>query len=546
MKKMLQLFLFIMFLTNFIHAGDFQSSNSIVVVRFGDGGSAIGSTGTAVFLDEYTTAGVFVQTLPLPTTTVGSNRRLVCSGSATSEGLMTLSQSGSYLVLAGYDAAVGTASITSSTSALVSRVIAVVDVHGTINTTTELTDAISGGNPRGVAAIEDFGLQFWLTGTSTGGGIRYATISATTSTSIVSTPTNIRAINIFNHQLYVTSSTGTFQGVSAIGTGIPSTSGQTMTLLSGFPVTAGVESAYAFAMSPDGNTIYVADDAAGIQKWTLSSGTWTKQYTLNPSPVVTGFRGITVCWACGNPIIYATGGGTSNNSIYTVTDDGSGTSVLTILASAGTNKVFRGIAFAPLSVCPVELSSFTSNVIGRNVSLNWETKTEKNSDKFDIEKQKIGASWESIGSVKAAVLSNSTKQYSFSDNNLNTGVYQYRLKMIDNDGSFKYSSVTEAAVSLPKNFELLQNYPNPFNPSTKINYNLPSDAKVTLDIYNVLGVRVGQLVNQDQSAGYYSVDFNASSLNKSIPSGVYLYKITTVDKVMGNSFSAIKKMMMLK
>jgi hypothetical protein len=118
--------------------------------------------------------------------------------------------------------------------------------------------------------------------------------------------------------------------------------------------------------------------------------------------------------------------------------------------------------------------------------------------------------------------------------------------MIDNDGSFKYSSVTEAAVSLPKNFELLQNYPNPFNPSTKINYNLPSDAKVTLDIYNVLGVRVGQLVNQDQSAGYYSVDFNASSLNKSIPSGVYLYKITTVDKVMGNSFSAIKKMMMLK
>ena len=194
---------------------------------------------------------------------------------------------------------------------------------------------------------------------------------------------------------------------------------------------------------------------------------------------------------------------------------------------------------------PVELSSFTSNVNGRNVTLNWSTKTEKNSDRFSIERISNGA-WESIGSVKAAVLSNSPKQYSFSDKNLNTGNYQYRLKMIDNDGSFNYSSVTEAAVTQPMNFELSQNYPNPFNPSTKINYSLPSDSRVTLEVYNVLGVKVGQLVNQDQSAGYYSVDFSSSSLSKSITSGVYLYKISTVDKVTGNNFSAIKKMMLLK
>jgi hypothetical protein len=198
---------------------------------------------------------------------------------------------------------------------------------------------------------------------------------------------------------------------------------------------------------------------------------------------------------------------------------------------------------APL---PVELSSFTANVNGRDVSMNWTTKTEKNSDKFVIEKQTIGAAWASIGSVKAAVLSNSPKQYSFSDKNLNTGKYQYRLKMIDNDGTFNYSNVTEAVVSQPMNFELSQNYPNPFNPSTKINYSLPSDSRVTLEVYNALGVRIGQLVNQDQSAGYYSVDFNSSSLSKSISSGVYLYKISTVDKATGNSLSAIKKMMMLK
>jgi hypothetical protein len=198
------------------------------------------------------------------------------------------------------------------------------------------------------------------------------------------------------------------------------------------------------------------------------------------------------------------------------------------------------------SPLPVELSSFTSNVNERNISLNWETKTEKNSDKFVIERQTISAAWVSIGSVKAAVLSNSPKQYSFSDKNLNAGMYQYRLKMIDNDGTFNYSAVTEATVSLPKNFDLSQNYPNPFNPSTKINYSLPSDSRVTLEVYNVLGVRVAQLVNKDQSAGYYSVDFNSSSLSKSISSGVYLYKITAVDKVAGSSFTAIKKMMLLK
>jgi hypothetical protein len=118
--------------------------------------------------------------------------------------------------------------------------------------------------------------------------------------------------------------------------------------------------------------------------------------------------------------------------------------------------------------------------------------------------------------------------------------------MIDNDGSYKLSDIVETDITSPKNFELSQNYPNPFNPSTKINYSLPYDSRVTLEIYNVLGARVGQLVNQEQSAGFYSVDFNSSSLGKGISSGVYLYKITTVDKATGNNFSAIKKMMLLK
>ena len=192
---------------------------------------------------------------------------------------------------------------------------------------------------------------------------------------------------------------------------------------------------------------------------------------------------------------------------------------------------------------PVELSSFTSTVSGRNITLNWETKTEKNSDKFEIQRSLvINLNWTVIGSVKAAVLSNSQKNYSYTDTKLQSGKYQYRLKMVDNDGSFSYSAVEAAEVAVPKDFAVSQNYPNPFNPSTKIDYQVPVDAKVILDVYNIAGQRVVELVNQEQSAGYYTVDFGASKLS----SGVYIYRLAASDKATGNNFSSIKKMMLLK
>jgi hypothetical protein len=192
---------------------------------------------------------------------------------------------------------------------------------------------------------------------------------------------------------------------------------------------------------------------------------------------------------------------------------------------------------------PVELSSFSTNNNGRNIQLNWSTKTEKNSDRFDIQRSSVGnLNWAVVGSVKAAVLSNSTKNYSYSDTKLQSGKYHYRLKMIDNDGKFSYSSVEAAEVAIPKDFAVSQNYPNPFNPSTKIDYQVPVDAKVVMEVYNIAGQRVSELVNQEQSAGYYTVDFGASKLS----SGVYIYRLSASDKVTGNNFSSIKKMMLLK
>ena len=198
-------------------------------------------------------------------------------------------------------------------------------------------------------------------------------------------------------------------------------------------------------------------------------------------------------------------------------------------------------------ILPVELSSFLSNVNGRQVSLSWETKTEINSSKYEIERASVSSkdatvTWASVGIIQAAGNSNSPRKYSFTDKNIQAGKYQYRLKMIDNDGSYKLSDVIETTIALPKSFDLSQNYPNPFNPTTKINYQVPVDAKVIMEVYNITGQKVMELVNQQQSAGYYTVDFGSSKLS----SGVYIYRLVASDLATGNNFSSIKKMMLLK
>ena len=539
MKKMFLIFLFVICVINVNNASPFQN-NTVVVVRVGTGTGSLTNAATAIFLDEYnTTTGALVQTIPLPTTVSNANKRLVLSGTNSSEGYLTLSTDVNYLVLGGYDAAVGTAAISSTTSAANNRVIARIAQTGAIDVITALTDAYSGGSINGVTSTD--GSNFWTSGSND--GVKYATLSGITSTQLSTTPLNIRCINIFNGQLYITSQVTGFFGVSSVGSGLPTVEGQNISKLTGFPTSGTQISPYAFQMNPAGNIIYVACDGNtnyGIQKWTLNGDTWSLAYTISPTLI---FTGIVVDWAGTNPIIYATNLTSNANAIYKSTDVGNGSSV-TVLTTAAANTIFRGISFTPVTVLPVELSSFTSNTNARNIQLYWETKTEKNSNKFDIEKMNsaIGSIWVNVGSVKAAVLSNSPKQYSFTDKNLQAGKYQYRLKMIDNNGSFDYSKIVETEVATPKDFAVSQNYPNPFNPSTRIDYQVPVDAKVIMEVYNIAGQKVSELVNQEQLAGYYTVDFGSSKLS----SGVYIYCIVASDKATGKNFSSIKKMMLLK
>ncbi|MBI5850490.1 MAG: hypothetical protein HZB39_05550 [Planctomycetes bacterium] len=312
---------------------------NLVVVRVGDGAAALSSAATRYALDELTTAGAPVQTIPMPTSASGPNRACNVAGTATSEGFLTQSDDGRYLVSTGYDAALGTASVAGTTSALVNRVVARIAMDETIDTSTALGDAYSAGNIRSATSLD--GSQFWTSGSN--GSVRYATLGGTTTTQLSTTITNVRVVNVYSGQLYTSSATGAFQGVNSVGSGLPTTSGQTITLLPGFPTASG-PSAYDYFFA-DANTVYVADDrtttAGGIQKWTLSAGTWTLQYTLNPA-ASTGCRGLTGTVAGGVATLFATTSTSSNNALVTVTDTGPA-STFTTLATAGTNMVFRGV-----------------------------------------------------------------------------------------------------------------------------------------------------------------------------------------------------------
>ncbi|HEX2788356.1 MAG TPA: choice-of-anchor J domain-containing protein [Ignavibacteria bacterium] len=193
-------------------------------------------------------------------------------------------------------------------------------------------------------------------------------------------------------------------------------------------------------------------------------------------------------------------------------------------------------------VLPVELSSFTASVSQRDVNLNWSTAEEINNSGFDIERKTSDGQWTKAGFVTGSGTTHETKSYSFTDRGLNTGKYNYRLKQIDYNGNFEYYNLSsEINVGIPNKFDLSQNYPNPFNPVTKINYDLPLDGKIMLKIYDITGREVAQLVNEIQTAGYYTVSFNASSF----ASGVYFYRLFANGNN-GQQYQMTKKMMLIK
>jgi hypothetical protein len=259
------------------------------------------------------------------------------------------------------------------------------------------------------------------------------------------------------------------------------------------------------------------------------------KYTQDVPPLTTEHL---IYWNSGTSEWYIAPTEDASNPYYTVGVD------VPIPPSSGWSSAGKGFDPAPTvtdTPLPVELSSFSAHFDGEVINLKWRTETEVNNYGFDIERsvnpRANQKEWSKIGFIEGHGNSNSPKDYSFVDSDLSmANIIYYRLKQIDNDGTYEYSHEVEISFISPDKYSLGQNYPNPFNPSTKIHYKIAQSEFVNLSVYNVLGKEAAVLVNEIQSPGTYSVVFSADNL----PGGVYFYKLET------QNFVQTSKMLLIK
>jgi hypothetical protein len=339
---------------------------NILVERVGNGTTAITSAATDIAVLEFTTSGSAIQTISFPST--GATQQ-TDSGSATSNGY--LNSYNGFVAVTGYNSPAGTAGVAS----LNTKVTSVLDNTGAVvNRTTYPTGGptgtpvspFSGNNLR--SAIATGSNTFYASGNASGtpntGGVWYSDGASFTQISSTATgqPTNLRNVEIFNNQLYVSSSTSGFLGISKIGTGLSTTSGQTVSLEINMGTGA---SPYGFVMFDTNrdsllDTAFIADDRAsaggGLQKWTFNGTAWVNSYSLRfdaaagnlsatASSGFVGIRGLTGGYddTTGAFSLFATTTETASNRIVSVLDNGATPTTYTTLASAGANNVFRGI-----------------------------------------------------------------------------------------------------------------------------------------------------------------------------------------------------------
>jgi hypothetical protein len=188
--------------------------------------------------------------------------------------------------------------------------------------------------------------------------------------------------------------------------------------------------------------------------------------------------------------------------------------------------IIDSVTYGILYPLPVEFPIYNASVINNTVKLNWETVSETNNRGFEIQRKRNNENYIILGFVEVNGNTTSWSQYSFIDENVEPGLYLYRLKQVDFDGSFTYWASLEVYISAPLVFSLEQNYPNPFNPTTTIRFTIPQNERretqdVSLKVFDILGNKIATLVNEEKQEGSYEVEFDGDGL----PSGIYIYQL---------------------
>jgi serine protease AprX len=198
--------------------------------------------------------------------------------------------------------------------------------------------------------------------------------------------------------------------------------------------------------------------------------------------------------------------------------------------------IINSIDAVKLILTSVEITQFTGIYINGFVQLKWQTGTETNNFGFEIQKRFEGTSFEKIGFIAGSGSTTEETNYSFTDENNLVGRIYYQLKQIDFDGGFTFSN--EIMIEIPRitDYQLSQNYPNPFNPSTTIKYSVPSQSKIKIALYDIIGNEVNALFEGVQQSGIHEINLTVNNLS----SGVYFVSMTA------QNFNKVIKITLMK
>lgn len=291
-------------------------------------------------------------------------------------------------------------------------------------------------------------------------------------------------------------------------------------------------------VSGPAGAVTIAGKTGIDRKWTITS----------TNPPFSG-RGLTLSWVAGDDnakdlttaqVWKSTNNGLTWTSVGTA-QDASSTRSLTVNVTTFSEYTVSDASNA----LPIQLVNFTALSDGPIAELRWSTATESNNYGFEIERRSASVDiqpssneWSKMGFVEGSGTSNSQHNYSFVDRSLSPGRYDYRVKQVNNDGTFKYTQILQVEVALaPKVFALSQNYPNPFNPSTEIKFSVARTGNAVVEVYNLIGQRVAVLFDQVAQTGqYYRVTFSGANL----PSGLYFARLHSGNSVISKKMTLLK------
>jgi hypothetical protein len=375
--KLKSLVLAIFFITNFVGA---QTTTN----RFNDGyisvfrntsGATLGSTGTAIVIDEFspTTTGQTTAnfSVALPNTASAGSTGIISGATTSSNGAISRSENGRYLLIPGWSTNTSISTSAIGAANTTNLICAIRPINGSGSISTGVTGAsnwfTSANDYRGAAS--DDGTNFWVSG----GSVGLKTTTNGTVTTVSTTSTSIRSVNIINGQLYYSTGSGT-QGVYQVGIGKPTAASTTATNLT---TSTG---AYGFAVSPDFLTLYTNSATGVISRFTYSGSYNVGTYSGGSWSVAsTGFAlisatGLTVDWSnysystgLNGAVIYASNTVAGTSVLVKANDNGTAAMTAVTIASVSGFNIFKQIAFSPIKQT---VSLGTSSPLTGTISTN--------------------------------------------------------------------------------------------------------------------------------------------------------------------------------